>query len=109
MLHISVISGSIWLECKYYNGGITVNNIELNKLIAQYVQLQHKLPKEIKGYENRVVRERVNDMISKKVIYEGEIKKAPWERDSENQSKQYRRMAYYVDKELLKAELVKTE
>jgi hypothetical protein len=82
-----------------------MNNIELNKLIAQYVLMQHKLPKEIKGYENHVVRDAVNDMISKKVIFEGEIKKAPWERDSENQSKQYRRMAYYIDKELFKTEL----
>jgi len=81
-----------------------MNDKELIKLIAQYVHAQHKLPKVIKGYEKSVVLDAVNNMISKKEIFEGEIKKAPWDADSSNKSKQYRRMLYHIDKELIKTE-----
>lgn len=76
-------------------------NIELIKLIAQYINARHQLPKEIKGYGKSVVQTAVNDMISKKVIFEAEDKKTTWEADPKNRSKQYRRMMYCIDKELI--------
>lgn len=81
-----------------------MNNTELIKLIALYVNMKHDLPKVIKGYEKSIVLDAINNMISKKVIFEGEMKQAPWEVDPNNQTKQYRRTAFYIDKELLKAE-----
>ncbi len=81
-----------------------MNNLELIKLIAQYVHAEHKLPKGIKGYEKSLVQGAIEDMISKKVIFEGEVKAAPWGADPTNRTKQYRRMSYYINKELMKTE-----
>jgi len=81
-----------------------MNNTELIKTIALYVNMRHLLPKEIKGYGKSVVQEAVNDLISRKVIFEAEDKKNIWGADPNNRSKQYRRMIYCIDKELIKAE-----
>jgi len=79
-------------------------NIELIKLIAQYIQSLHQLPKGIKGYEKSLVQVTLNDMISKRVIFEAAIKTNTWDTDPKNRSKQYRRMMYCIDKELIKTE-----
>ncbi|MHB8128065.1 MAG: hypothetical protein ACYDEX_03610 [Mobilitalea sp.] len=81
-----------------------MNNSELNKKIALYVNMRHILPKEIKGYGKSVVQDAVNELIAKKVIFEAEDKKNIWGADPTNRSKQYRRTIYCIDKELIKAE-----
>lgn len=81
-----------------------MNNTELIKLISQYVHMKHQLPKGIKGYEKSMVLEVVNNMINKKEIFEAEIKTAPWEYNPNNKTNQYKRMLYYIDKELIKTE-----
>ena len=81
-----------------------MNNAELIKLIAQYVDSKHQLPKSIKGYEKSIMKDTVDNMISKKAIFEAEVKTTKWEADSSNRSKQYRRMMYCINKELIKDE-----
>jgi len=81
-----------------------MNNAELIKIIAQYVHSKHQLPKGIKGYEKSVLQDTVDNMISKKVIFEAEVKTNTWEVDSNNRSKQYKKMMYCINKELLKTE-----
>jgi len=81
-----------------------MNNAELIKLIAQYVNMKHQLPNKIAGYEKSIVLDTVNNMISKKEIFEAEITTAPWDADPYNKTKQYKRLTYYIDKELIKTE-----
>jgi hypothetical protein len=81
-----------------------MDNTELIKLTAQFVHLKHQLPKDIRGYEKSIVRETVKEMIEKKAIFEGEIQSTPWGADPSNRTKQYRRMMYCIDKEVIKSE-----
>jgi hypothetical protein len=81
-----------------------MNKTELTKLIALYINTRHELPKVIKGYGKSVVKDAVNELITKKVIFEAEDKRNIWGADSLNRSKQYRRMIYCIDKELIKAD-----